>query len=168
MIKDKFGQIVLNEDDIVNLLMQKKSINYSKTILVGQENLLNASAVIEIPIFKTKENQDISVDTFDCQQQNNWLMPDKYKNFDIAAYILSLCQNDAELQRCGQELLMYQERNLFDLLKYLHYLVQTMKDNSIIWGVGRGSSVASFVLYKLGVHRVDSLFYELDPNEFLR
>jgi DNA polymerase III alpha subunit len=43
-----------------------------------------------------------------------------------------------------------------------------MTANRVIWGVGRGSSVASFVLYKLGVHRVDSLYYNLDINEFLR
>jgi DNA polymerase III alpha subunit len=34
--------------------------------------------------------------------------------------------------------------------------------------VGRGSSVASYVLYLLGVHRIDSMFYDLDPSEFLR
>jgi DNA polymerase III alpha subunit len=38
----------------------------------------------------------------------------------------------------------------------------------IIWGVGRGSSVASYVLYKLGVHRINSLYYNLDATEFLR
>jgi DNA polymerase III alpha subunit len=63
---------------------------------------------------------------------------------------------------------LYQERDLFDLLRYLKYLVDTMIANRIIWGVGRGSSVASFVLYKLGVHRIDSLHYNLDVGEFLR
>jgi DNA polymerase III alpha subunit len=64
--------------------------------------------------------------------------------------------------------LMFQERNLFNLLKYLKYLVDTMRNNKIIWGVGRGSSVASYVLYLLGVHRIDSMYYDLDPGEFLR
>jgi DNA polymerase-3 subunit alpha len=95
-------------------------------------------------------------------------MPTEYKQLDIAAHILALCKSEAELQRCGEELLLYQERNLFDLLRYLKYLVDVMTDNRIIWGVGRGSSVASYVLYKLGVHRVDSLYYKLDCGEFLR
>jgi len=43
-----------------------------------------------------------------------------------------------------------------------------MRNNHVIWGVGRGSSVASYVLYKLGVHRIDSLFYDLSVDEFLR
>jgi len=64
--------------------------------------------------------------------------------------------------------LLFQERNLFDLLRYLKYLVDTLRSNRMIWGVGRGSSVASYVLYLLGVHRIDSLFYQLDAREFLR
>jgi DNA polymerase III alpha subunit len=63
---------------------------------------------------------------------------------------------------------LFQERNLFDLLRYLKYLVDTLQANRMIWGVGRGSSVASYVLYLLGVHRIDSMFYDLDPSEFLR
>ena len=101
-------------------------------------------------------------------KQNSWHMPDEYRQLDIAEYILSLCNSDAQLQRCGQELLLFQERNLFDLLRYLKYLVDTLRSNNMIWGVGRGSSVASYVLYLLGVHRIDSIFYDLDAREFLR
>ena len=43
-----------------------------------------------------------------------------------------------------------------------------MRENQLIWGVGRGSSTASYVLYLLGVHRIDSMYYDLDPEEFLR
>jgi DNA polymerase III alpha subunit len=92
----------------------------------------------------------------------------EYKTLDIAEYVLALCKNEAELQRCGHELLLYQEKDLFNLLRYLKYLVDVMTENNVIWGVGRGSSVASYVLYKLGVHRIDSMFYDLEPTEFLR
>lgn len=95
-------------------------------------------------------------------------MPADYQDMDIAAHVLSLCQTQEQLQRCGAELLLYQERDLFDLLRYLKYLVDVMKTNNIVWGVGRGSSVASYVLYLLGVHRIDSMYYNLDITEFLR
>jgi DNA polymerase III alpha subunit len=94
-------------------------------------------------------------------------MPDEYKQMDIAEHVLSKCNNEAELQRAGQELLLFVEHNLIDLLKYLKYLVDTMRNNNIVWGVGRGSSVASFVLYLLDVHRVNSLYYDLPIEEFL-
>ena len=95
-------------------------------------------------------------------------MPEEYKKLDIAEHILSLCTTQEELQRCGHELLMFQERELFDLLRFLKYLVDTMRANNLVWGVGRGSSVASYVLYKLGVHRINSMFYDLHVEEFLR
>jgi DNA polymerase III alpha subunit len=68
----------------------------------------------------------------------------------------------------GEELILYQERNLFDLLRFLKYLIDTLKKNKIVWGVGRGSSVASYVLYLLGVHKINSLYYDLDIKEFLK
>ena len=105
---------------------------------------------------------------FDETNQANWHMPKHYAEMDIAAYILAQCSTEPELQRCGEELLLYQERDLFPLLCYLKYLVDTMRTHGVLWGVGRGSSVASFVLYKLGVHRIDSLYYDLDPREFLK
>jgi len=57
---------------------------------------------------------------------------------------------------------------MFNLLKYLKYLVDTMRDNNIVWGVGRGSSVASFVLFLMGVHKINSLYYDIPIEEFLK
>jgi DNA polymerase III alpha subunit len=87
---------------------------------------------------------------------------------DIAKYVLELCQTDEELQRVGQELLLFQERDMFDLLKYLKYLVDTMRENNIVWGVGRGSSVSSYILFLIGIHRINSLYYDLSIDEFLK
>jgi DNA polymerase III alpha subunit len=95
-------------------------------------------------------------------------MPAEYIDLDIAQYVLDLCSNDAELQRVGQELLLYQERDLFNLLRYLKYFVDTMRKNNVVWGLGRGSSVSSFVLYLIGVHKINSLYYDLPIEEFLK
>ena len=95
-------------------------------------------------------------------------MPQEYKELDIAEYLLNLCQTDAELQRVGLELLEYQKIDFFDALCFLKYFVDTMRDNNIVWGVGRGSSVASYVLYLLGIHKIDSIKYNLSPDEFFK
>ena len=63
---------------------------------------------------------------------------------------------------------MYQKRDLFMLLQYMKYLVDLMRENNIVWGVGRGSSVSSFVLFLIGIHRINSLYYDLDIEEFLK
>jgi DNA polymerase III alpha subunit len=156
----------------VNLYLQGHDLGVLNKLLVDSTVDIETAAHIldNVPAFVRYDElaQQQSVEEWDHRCQANWHMPDQYKQLDIAEYVLSLCASSAELQRCGQELLLFQERNLFDLLRYLKYLTDVMRENRLIWGVGRGSSVASYVLFKLGVHRVDSLFYELDPAEFLR
>jgi hypothetical protein len=172
MKTDQYGQIIYNESDLVNMVMRGVTVDRLTGMLVEPGvNLETASAYLEqVPdlIECLFTDADMTVEQFDAVNQNSWHMPAEYQHMDIAEYILSLCDSDAKLQRCGQELLLFQERNLFDLLRYLKYLVDTLRANHMIWGVGRGSSVASYVLYLLGVHRIDSIFYDLDVQEFLR
>jgi DNA polymerase III alpha subunit len=170
MKTDQYGQIIYNESDLVSMIMRDATIESLNGMLVEPGvTLETASAYLEqVPDLIEYAFTDMTVEEFDVMKQNSWHMPDKYKHMDIAEYILSLCDSDAKLQRCGEELLLFQERNLFDLLRYLKYLVDTLQNNNMIWGVGRGSSVASYVLYLLGVHRIDSMFYDLDAREFLR
>jgi DNA polymerase III alpha subunit len=166
------GEMIFDEQDLCNLIMQGRDPTAMKMIVDRSVDIESAIQILEDPssliTWTFPDHSDISVPDWDNLQQQNWHMPQQYKDIDIAEHVLNLCRSDAELQRVGHELLMYQERNLFDLLRYLHYLVDTMKQNRVIWGVGRGSSVASYVLYLLGVHRIDSMFYDLDPSEFLR
>ena len=174
MVQNKFSELIFSEDDVCDLLMQGRTIESLKNMIVDRTVDLEKTALLLdcipgfAPDLKQQKFHNCSVPEFHQLQRLNWHMPNEYKQMDIAAYVLSLCTNEAELQRCGHELLLFQERDLFDLLKFLKYLVDTMTANHIIWGVGRGSSVASYVLYKLGIHRIDSMFYELNIEEFLR
>jgi len=173
MKQNKFGQMVFSQDDICDLLMQGRTADSLTQVVVDSTvDIEQLVGLIDRPdslaTWTTPHNEETSVPEFHAAQQQNWHMPKEYCQLDIAVHVLGLCDSEAELQRCGQELLLYQERGLFDLLRYLKYLVDIMRTNNVIWGVGRGSSVASYVLYKLGVHRIDSLYYNLDPQEFLR
>jgi len=173
MKQNNYSEMIFNEDDVCDLLMQGRDVASLKGMLVDDSvDLEKTSLLLDcIPAlvnYNTLNNPEETLEEFDRRLQQTWHMPEEYKKLDIAQHILDLCISDEELQRCGHELLLYQERGLFDLLKFLKYLVDTMNANRVIWGVGRGSSVASYVLYKLGVHRIDSMFYELNPEEFLR
>lgn len=163
----------MDERDLCDLVMQGREPWNMQGVCASQElDLERMIHVLEDPgqlmTWTFPANEQQSVPDYDHVRQQDWFMPDLYKQIDIAAHVLGLCDSQEQLQRAGQELLMFQERGLFDLLRYLKYLVDIMRDNQVIWGVGRGSSVASYVLYLLGVHRVDSLYYDLDPAEFLR
>ena len=172
MKQNKHGEQIFTENDLCDLIMQGFDQDDLEGIVIDQPIDMETAAMVldNVPHLIAYDAlvEEITTQEFDQRNQRNWFMPDSYKQLDIAEHVLSLCYNEIELQRCGQELLLFQERDLFDLLRYLKYLVDTMTANRLIWGVGRGSSVASFVLYKLGVHRINSLHYDLDPAEFLR
>ena len=171
MITDKFGLICATEHDLCEALYRNPTLDLSRFYLDDPVlfNKTVMSLFADAPLLKQYAAPNCeTVQEFDAAQQSFWFMPEQYKTMDIAKEVLVLCKDDAELQRAGEELLLYQERNLFDLLRYLRYLVDTMRDNGIVWGVGRGSSVSSFVLYLLGVHKINSLYYDLDPSEFLK
>ena len=88
---------------------------------------------------------------------------------DIWNYVLDKCPDDLpQMNRTCNELYLYDKYGIIDVLKVCVYIVDTLRKNNIIWGVGRGSSVASYVLYLIGIHKVDSIKYELDINEFLK
>jgi len=165
MIINKFGQQIYSEDDIFSNIM--KGID-GKNFLTNNIDINSINITANTNLIQEYIEPLLSIENFDEQNQDNWYMSDEYKDLDIAKHVLSLCNTQEELQRCGEELLLYQDRNLFNLLKYLKYLVDIMEENNIIWGVGRGSSVSSYVLYKLGVHKIDSMYYNLDVKEFLR
>lgn len=113
---------------------------------------------------------DVDQKTFDGVCQSEYYMPDEYKisNPWLLGNLMELCNNEDEEARVLEEYAEFKQRGMLDLIKYMIYLVDFMKENNIVWGVGRGSSVASFILYKIGVHKVDSLKHNLDWREFLR
>ena len=110
---------------------------------------------------------DVDQKTFDSVCQGEWFMPDEYKNIDVRDYVIRKCPG-ANFERTYEELEAYEERDMYNLLRYMIYLVDFMRENDIVWGVGRGSSVASYVLYLIGVHKINSIQFGLDWREFLR
>jgi len=162
--------MIFGEDDLMDMVMRGEDLATKREILVDETVDIERAIHLldQIPRFAAIKQHGDTIVKFDELNQQNWHMPQEYKDLDIAQHILDLCEGEAEIQRVGEELLLYQERDMFELLKYLKYLVDVMRENRVIWGVGRGSSVASFILFKLGVHRINSLHYKLEISEFLR
>lgn len=167
---DEYGRTYTSSEELCELLYKNPNLDISLFQVQDPEKFNNSCRELHanLPKLTGYVEHTETVDCFDAQCQSEWHMPAEYKELDIAKWILEQCQQDYELQRAGKELLMFQERNLFDLLKYLKYLVDTMRKHNIVWGVGRGSSVASYVLYLIGVHKIDSIYYDLDIEEFLK
>lgn len=169
---DKFGQVHISTGELCDILYRQPDIDLQQFFVDDwdQYNTAVRTSYADLPLVKEYHQypSNYSVDVFHRTKQENWSMPDEYKNMDIAQWVLDQCKTQEELQRVGQELLLFQERNLFPLLCQLKYIVDTWRKNNILWGVGRGSSVASYVLYLIGVHRINSIYYDLNIEEFLK
>ena len=99
--------------------------------------------------------------------KTNWFIPNEYKLLDIEKYLVEQCP-EQNYTRLAEELALFEQNNMIPVLKTMKYVVDTLRKNNIVWGVGRGSSVSSYVLYLIGIHKIDSVKYALPIDEFFK
>ena len=169
---DKFSRSQNNENIGIELLYNSKSLDGVEFIPTQDVNDYNMKCnELEVNPLTLLADMGIDVDTFHSSMQSQWMIPDHYKDIDINEYVvhkLPTQPTQEQINRVVEELELYRARNLYPILRALIYIIDTMRKHKLVWGVGRGSSVASYVLYLLGIHKVDSLKYNLDIKEFLK
>ena len=99
--------------------------------------------------------------------KSNWFIPTDYQQLDIEKYLVDQCP-EQNYPRLIEELALFKQNNMISVLKTMKYIVDTLRANNIVWGVGRGSSVSSYVLYLIGIHKIDSVKYALPIDEFFK
>lgn len=172
MKTDQFGRIIFNESELITALYQGTLDSFDQIFIddlktsnqFNQAKKINYDSISDLNVCN---KVDLTISEFDKLNQNVWFMPENYFP-NLIEYLYSCCTTEEQKQRVDLELELFAKYNMFNLLKYLKYLVDTMRKNNIVWGVGRGSSVSSYVLYLLGVHRINSIKYNLDIHEFLK
>lgn len=155
-------------------------------------DLLLSGRELDSTVFVTELSQDIiqfnrlvpekalSVKTELKNITPEWKIPEKYKGIEPTKYVLeklldeidredfSVEEIDERVSRVTEEIELYREYGLEDILKVIIYIVDVFTENKIVWGTGRGSSCCSYCLYLIGLHDVDSVKYRLDLTEFFR
>ncbi len=162
---DKFSSPIYSESDIFDLIYQGNLDVLNKIAVDNTDEIKKFNS--QLGDLKIIKDSPKSVEVFDQELQSKWLMPNDYKTLDIEGFLVNVCPKE-NYQRLIDELREFRDRNMLDLLRWLKYFVDTCRTNGIVWGVGRGSSVSSYVLFLIGVHRIDSIKYNLDWKEFLR
>ena len=166
--KNQHGQSVIDELDIVNGWLSGHNVTDAIVDEIEPINIYNAWCDTYESKDKITAKSEYKKDDYVEKCMSNWAMPNHYKELDIVRFINNRELTYQERDRVHMEIEMYQERGMIPVLRFLVYLVDLCKENNIVLGVGRGSSVASYVLYLLGVHRVNSIKYNLDIKEFLK
>lgn len=100
------------------------------------------------------------------ERTKQWLFD--FPEFNIREELVSRCKNQQEIDRINLEMDMFEARDLLPVLRLMFYLVDHFRKNNIVWGVGRGSSCSSYALYRIGIHKIDSIKYGLDIKDFLK
>lgn len=174
MKADQYGQVTITEDEAFQALYDGKIKNFNNVLLndlIACE-LFNQAVVTNadrVPMLKMASTHAGSIAEFDEIHQSRFFMPRQYLDtFDVCEWLHGRCNTAQEHARVDEEIPLFTKHGMFNLLKYLKFLVDTMRQENILWGVGRGSSVSSFVLYLIGVHRINPLKYDLNISEFLK
>jgi DNA polymerase III alpha subunit len=166
-----YGQAILSSDNLRELLLQGKNINHLNVDFDEDIKLFQQFQAELIPntiTFLPEPEETLTFDEFHEKCANEWVFPALYQQIDVRQWLHNKCKTQDEIDRVNEEYVLYEDRDLIMLLRLFIYLVDYMRKNKYIWGVGRGSSVSSYILYLIGVHRVDSLKYGLDINDYLK
>tara|TARA_R110000765_G_scaffold127772_1_gene225868 strand:- start:1230 stop:1739 length:510 start_codon:yes stop_codon:yes gene_type:complete len=157
------GDVIFSEQDAIDLLYTDPDFNISK-LFFDQTDQYTSSLKelgIDLPIINTAPSRE-SLKEFDEKNINNWHMPEKYYQINVLEWLLDKCQNDKERSRVQMEYDLFEQKRFIRVLQFLIYFINTLRANNMVWGVGRGSSVASFCLFLIGVHKINPMFYNLD------
>lgn len=164
-----YGDCFYDEDSVIDLLYKDPELDISKLIIDSPKyNSSIASLGINLAKIPTAPDRQMPIAEFDEVNCKNWHMPESYSEINVLQWLLDKCQNDAERLRVQEEYSLFEEKKFIKVLQFLIYFVDTLRQNSMVWGVGRGSSVSSFCLFLIGIHKVNPMLYNLDYREFLR
>jgi DNA polymerase III alpha subunit len=108
----------------------------------------------------------LNIHKFHNERITEWL--NEYADDSIWEELFAKCKTPQEQTRFVEELEEFSRRGMLPLLQNLYSIIQSIDEKGIVRGVGRGSSVASFILYLMEVHFVNPLEYNLPLSDFLR
>lgn len=135
----------------------------------------------EIEMFNALSDNPIGFEKFKNEPLDmRWNIPQFYLDLDLRDAVISSLNDYAlrnpafenldvyqlYLNRINEELMEINLRGMGYLFKTLIYVIVTFKESNTVWGVGRGSSCASLVLFILGLHKVDPIRFNIPMSEF--
>ena len=166
---NEHGDVIFSEEDAIDLLYTDPDFDITKLYFndIDKYSKSLKELGIELPAINTVPKRS-ELGIFDSENCEQWHMPDKYYQINVLEWLLEKCQTDEEKMRVQIEYSLFEKKKFIRVLQFLIYFVDKLRANNIVWGVGRGSSVASFCLFLIGVHKINPMLYNLDITEFLR
>jgi DNA polymerase III alpha subunit len=109
-----------------------------------------------------------------------WRLPENYRMLNLENRIVGtfMSRSDEFLKKYGVEKYdeavlriqaeyeQIEQRGMVEFMRTIIYVLDTFREKGIVWGVGRGSSCACYILFVLGLHAVDCVLHEIPLEEF--
>lgn len=158
------GTVLVDPSAVPGLLLSGVNIQDIRVERLDDDlTLYNLIADVEI---KAGAPDEINIDT-------DWAIPEEYKQIDLVDYLDKALKNkipkakqEVYAERVREEMVEVDKRNIRDIFKAIIFAVDTLRDNEVVWGVGRGSSCSSLILFLLDLHKVDPIKYQIPMSEF--
>lgn len=119
--------------------------------------------------------EDTGADTLEGPDPETfeWTIPKKYLELDLyeicaAALMARGLVNEEYVGRLTWELDQMEQREMFPFVRCLLYVTDQFHKEGVVWGVGRGSSCASLVMFLLRINRIDPVKYDIPAEEFFK
>ena len=154
------GTVSVSDQGIIELVYRELShmpFEWSNPVS-RQEFLKSANLLDHLPF--DHQLQDL--------EARDWFTPSSYTCIDLESYCLERCTSEQQHKRAKMELALVKEIGAEPLFLHLIYLVDHWRSQNRVWGVGRGSSVSCFLLYLIGINKINPLDYDLDHREFFK
>lgn len=88
----------------------------------------------------------------------------------FADHIVGMSESEISVRerRLVQELELFKTHQMMSLLATAIYVVESLERTHSVWGVGRGSSTSSFVLFLIGLHDIDPIAFDIPITDFFK
>lgn len=161
VLKDRLlqwdGKSIIEPESIADLLLNGVTPDKILTTEISEEvELFNQMSDVKIDLYD--ENKEVKLDF-------SWQLPQKYLELDLIEYFSHFITPKNEERIC-EELELVMKFQIENEMRTIIYVVDILKDKKVVFGVGRGSSCASYLLYCIGIHQVDCLKYDIPASEF--
>lgn len=166
------GVSIVDSDALVSLI--KRGAAPSKLRV-----LIETTEVAQFNQFVTSNNRIAEFAEEPLELNFAWKLPPEFLALDIDRHVqtvfrerlpslaYSSAQEASALNRITEELREFRLRGMDDVLRTIIYVLHRFHETKQVWGVGRGSSCASYVLFLLGLHVVDAMKFDIALSEFL-
>lgn len=166
------GDSTIEPDGIADMVLRGMKLKSGVYVSEVTDEIDQFNLISDYQLGEKTENRPFMFD---------WNIPEKYKTMNVRKFLLKKLETevarnealtaddiDERLTRIDDEIERYNISNLNLLLRATIYIIDTFREKNIVWGVGRGSACSSYILYLIGIHDIDSVYYDLDIGDFLR